>query len=535
MIVQRTVTGVGRLFSFATAFQFFFLAVVFAQTSLEVTVYVDRAVLAYTEKRYQDALKELEAALRVNPESVDALYYQGVVYLALNEPANAQAALEKARQLRPGDVDVAFQLGILYFNQQNYEKAEPLLREAHQADPRRQNLGYYLGFIEYLKGNHRRAVDLFRANVPSDDAFAQLSRFYAGLAIGALGFAREARAEIEEALRLQPASPLTSPAGRFGEVLGRADERERSFRGELRLGIFYDTNVPVVPHPSADSATQSARQEHRIRQSEGELASLNLAYTWLRTLDWEGTISHRFLQTYNNHLTEFNTQSQTPTFSLIRKGVMPSAFGDLPYIGGTQLTYDFTTLGNARFIQRWILSPYFTLVESPRNVTTLQFRFQWKDFFDDKNVVRQEIRDAKNYMIGPLHVFLFDQGRHFLKVGYQYDVELAEGKNWEYWGNRLLLGGQSTLPFWGIRLKYDLDYHWRFHKHKHSLLPATAVNTKRRRDREPVHLVGAAKDFQYGSQNFTFSLDYLFDNNNSNLKSFDYDRHVVTTSITWRF
>lgn len=527
----------------AALFLFFFTTLVltipsslaWAQVPTEAAVFVDRAVLAYDEKKYDEALKELQEALRLDPQSVDALYYQGLVYVALNRMAEAQASLEKARALSPIDIDVAFQLGVLYFNQQQYERAEPLLREVYRAEPRRPNLGYYLGFIEYRKRNYREAIDLFRATVPSDENFAQLTKFYTGLAMTALGFPREARAEIEEALRLQPISPLTTPAQRFGEVLEKAAERERFFRGELRLGIFFDTNVPVVPNASSDIVGQTIRREQDRRKSEGELGSLNLSYTWLRTLDWEGIVSHRFLQTYNNHLPKFNTQSHTPTIGITNRGSVPTLFGELPYFAGAQVTYDFITLGNSRFTQRWIINPYLTLVENPWNLTTLLYRFQWKDFFNDRKVTRREIRDAKNYMIGFLHFLLFEEGRHYVKLGYQYDAELAEGENWAYWGNRALAGGQYTLPWWDVRLRYDLDFHWRFHQRKHSLIPATATNTKRRRDREPIHLISVAKDFTYEAQNFTVGVDYLFDKNHSNLKPFDYNRHVVTTSLTWHF
>ncbi len=548
-------------------------SVVSAQVSADAVVYVDRGVLAYDAKRYDEALKELAEALRLNPESVDALYYQGLVLVALKRPAEAVATLEKALKLRPGDVDVTFQLGALHFGQKEYGKAEPLFRQVYRAEPNRPNLGYYLGFMEYRKKNYRAAIKFFRATVPSDKNFAQLTRFYSGLAMSALGFPKEAKEEIEEALRLQPVSPLTTPAQRFGEVLESAAERERFFRGELRLGVYYDTNVPVVPSSSSDLVAQAIREGQPRRKSEGELWSLNISYTFLKTLDWEGTISHRFFQTYNNHLTEFNTQSHTPTFGILNRGSLPGALGGLPYFAGLQYTYDFITLGNTRFVQRWIVNPYFTLVEKAfplvpvgagieiGNLTNIQFRFQVKDFFNDAKVIqpapvgRSEVRDALSYMIGPTHFFLFDQGRHYLKLGYQYDSEDAVGKNWTYWGNRLLAGVQYTLPWWDIRFRYELDFHWRFHQNKHSLIPATATNTKKRRDRERVHFVSIAKDFStdfarsfpfvgcdpgksphlHGGCRFTVSVDYLFDNNNSNLAPFDYDRHVVTTSLAWKF
>ncbi len=554
-----------------------------AQASPEAAVYTDRGVLAYDAKRYDEALKELKEALRLNPDSVDALYYQALVFVALKRPAEAQASLEKALKVRPGDLDVTFQLGVLYFNQKEYEKAEPLLLQVYRAEPKRPNVGYYLGFMEYRKKNYRTAIKYFRATVPSDKKFAQLARFYTGLAVGALGFPAQARAEIEEALRLQPVSPLTAPARRFSEVLEKRAEEERFFSGELQLGVYYDTNVPVIPNPSSDLTVEAIRNKSLFfnevrRKSEGELVSFNLSYNWLKRLcvelqsteglctpDWEGSISYRLFQTYNNNLTEFNTQSHTPTIGIVNKGTVKLFSDELPYFAGIQHTFDFITLGNKKFVERWITNPYFTLVEKPftlpftmfgkdqskvNNLTNLQFRVQAINYWNDREVVRREKRDAQNYMFGPTHFFLSEDGRHYLKLGYQADYENAEGNNWSYYGNRALAGVQYTLPkdWWDIRLRYELDYHWRNYKNKHSLLPTGRGNTRERGDREGVHFASIAKDFAVdfgkyfpfvsctdGNCPYTITMDYLYDKNDSNLGPFDYNRHVVTTSINWRF
>ncbi len=561
-----------------------------AQISADATVYTDRAVLAYDAKRYDEALKEVTEALRLNPNSVDALYYQALILGALKRPAEARASLEKALKVRPGDLDVTFQLGVLYFNQKEYEKAEPLMLQVYRAEPKRPNVGYYLGFMEYRKKNYRTAVKYFRAAVPSDKKFAQLTRFYNGLAVGALGYPQQARAEIEEALRLEPASPLAGPARRFGEVLEKKAEEEVYFSGDLQLGVYYDTNVPVIPNPNTDLTAMAIRNKSLFfnevtRKSEGELVSLNLYYDWLKRLcsklksskglctpDWEGTLSHRFFQTYNNNLTKFNTQSHTPTIGILNKGTV-KPFADeleLPYFAGFQYTFDFITLGNRKFVERWILNPYYTLVEKPftvpftlfpptasgeaqrevNNLTNIQYRFQAINYWNEGQVVRKEFRDAQNYMVGPTHFFLSKDGRHNLKLGYQYDFENAEGPNWTYWGSRAIAGVQYTLPKnWGdIRLRYELDYHWRRYKNKHSLLPTGRGDTRKRRDREGVHFASIAKDFAVDSSKsfpivgcsngncpYTFTVDYLYVKNDSNLGPFDYNRHVVTTSINWHF
>ena len=498
-----------------------------AQAPTEAEVYVDRAILAYDDGRYAEAHKEIQEALRLDPDNVTALYYLGLILIATDQYAEAQAALEKAKALRPTDLDVTFQLGVLHFSQQQYAEAEPPLREVFEVQPRRQNLGFYLGFIAYRNKEYREALRFLRANVPSDENFAQLSKFYTGLALGALGLPAEAQAEVEEAIRLNPTSRLASPAKRFRDVLEPAARRERRFQGEVRFGLVYDDNAAIVPNASTDIVARVLRE--RDTETTGEVISVRLAYTWLRTVDWEATVSYAFLQTINNDddLSDFNVQDHTGTVGLTYRNTLKG----MPYFTGLQIAYDFITLGGDTFVHFPTFQPFFTLVENAGNLTTFQFRTQLKEF-DEDGVPDDEVRDATNYMVGLTHFFRFAEDRHYIKVGYQYDFDDAEGDNWVYSGFRFLVGGQYTLPWGDIRLRYNLDFHLRDYENKHSLLPVTAPNTTRRDDKELLHLVSIAKDL---SEDFTVSLDFLFDDNISNLDVFDYDRNVVSLSLTWRF
>ncbi len=528
----------------------FFFAVFFLLTSLAAAaepprsmsedalhsgIFVDRAVVAYSDGRYEDALKELQQALRLDPENIDARYYQGLTYAALTRNAEAYAALERAKQLRPSDIDVAFQLGVLHYGDKQYDKAEPYLREVYRANPKHPNIGYYLGVIEFNKQNFREALAYFKGDVPSDPEFEQLNRFYTALTLTRLGATAEAKAEVDLAIRAQPASPLTAPAQRLGEILTGAQREEKRFSGQLRLGVYFDSNVPVVPLPSGDSEVKTFRSKNG-RDSWGTLAALDLEYKWLKTAAWEGSISHHFLQTYNYNprVRDFNTQENMPTLSIINNGALPVFLGSMAYSAGAQAAYDFISLGNAPFIQRGIVSPYLTLIENAGNATTLLYRFQYKDFYhDERAATSDDIQDAANNTIGWLHFFLFEKSRHYIKIGYQYDDENARGRNWDYRGHRLLAGFQYTLP-WDVRFRYDLDYHWRFYDHKNTLHPDSTKSFVRRRDNEPIHLVGVAKDFRFVAP-FTAAVEYFYDRGHSNIDLYDFRRHNVTMSLAWHF
>ena len=131
------------------------------QIPTESDVYVDRGIVAYGQGQYQDALQAFREAVRMNPDNVNALYYAGMVYLAMDQPVAAQEALEQAQKLNPNDLDVAFQLAVVYFTQQQYDKSEALFQGVYAREPQRENLGYYLGFLEYPEATLPRGPDIF--------------------------------------------------------------------------------------------------------------------------------------------------------------------------------------------------------------------------------------------------------------------------------------------------------------------------------------------------------------------------------------
>lgn len=498
-----------------------------AQLPTESDVYVDRGILAFDAGRYSDALKAFQEALRSNPRNVNALYYTGLTYMALEQYAPAQAAFEQALKLAPTDLDVAFQLGVAYFVQQQYDKAEPLFRRVYASQPRRQNLGYYLGFTEYRKQNYREALRFLRANVPSDQNFAQLARFYAGLSLSALGLAGQARSEIEEALRLQPASPLTAPAERFREVLGPAAAAERNFHVDAKVGFYYDDNVSVIPSESGDAVATAARDApHR---STGELAYVRFQYTPLRTPDWEASIASSLLQTVNNDVSHFNTFNPTGEATLAYK----TSIQNKPAVLGLPFVYEYFMLDDSNYLNRYTVGPFMTLAWDATNLSQGQVRLQTKDFMSQRNLITTaDDRDAVNYMAGFIHFVRFQADRHYIKLGYQFDWEAAPGGNWGYKGNRFLAGFQYTIPWGDIRFRYDLDAHIRGYTHRHSYLPATSPGTIHRTDWELTQVFSLSKDLPW---DVTLSLEYLRDRNHSNLASYDYARKVVSFNASWRY
>jgi tetratricopeptide (TPR) repeat protein len=501
-------------------------AIATAQTT-EADVYVARAVLDLDEKRYDEALTNLRRALEIEPDHVEALYYTGVVHLAQNRPAEAVAVLERARARSRTDSVIAFQLGLAYFVQQQYAKAQPLLEEVFRADPTLDGLGYYVGFLRYRNRDYQGALRAFRSGRASDPEIQQLTRFYSGLALGFLGLPAQATAEIDQALRLVPGSALTGPAERLRDTIVATRQRERRFAAELRLGVFYDDNVAVVPDPDSGEPQVEVLRDQK-RHSTGELFSARLDYVWLRTDAWDATVGYSFFGTYNNDLPSFNVTSHLVTLGLTRK----ISLGTLPALVGAQYAFDVLFLDDDEFVKRHAVSLFGTVAQGPRHLTQVFARATNKDFRDDALSVPEEDRDAWNWGAGVVHTLRFAEDRHFLRAGYHFDYEDAEGRHYEYRGHRVVVGGQYTLPWKAIRLRADADVHFRNYPATHSLLPTPRPDTRRRRDEEFTAVFRAELPLPH---RLTLGAEYQRAVNHSNLEVFEYTRNVFSLILTWSY
>jgi tetratricopeptide (TPR) repeat protein len=496
-----------------------------AQTT-EADVYVAQAVLDFSENKYDEALANLKKALQTEPDHVEANYYMGVVLMAKNQPAEAAPFLEKARARSKNDPLIAFQLGLAYFAQQQYDKAQPLLEEAFQRQPTLDGLGYYVGFLRYRKKDYRGALDAFNAGRTSSPDLQQLTKFYSGLALGALGLPGQATAEIDQAIRANPASAFTGPAERLRDSMVSTRQGQRRLSAEVRLGFFYDDNVPVIPGANSSEPVIGLLQANR--DSTGELFGLRADYAWLRTDQWEATIGYSFFATYNNDLPSFNIMSNLGSLGASYR----TAIDNMPLLLGGQYSFDALWLDQRWFVQRHTGSAYASLVESDRYLTQIFARYQHKNFNQVIDTLPAENRDASNWMIGGAQFFRFSEDRHYLKIGYQFDWDDTVGSNYEYVGNRITAGGQYTLPWYAIRLKYDLDVQFRNYQNPNTLFPTSSPGTTRRRDTEIVNIVRAELPLAWS---VTLAFEYQSTINNSNLALFAYTRNVYTMMISWSY
>jgi tetratricopeptide (TPR) repeat protein len=501
----------------------------------EVEVLLAKATLAYDTARYDEALVLLSRVLDKDPQNARAWYYKGLVHLAQKQPELALAPLEKAYELQPKDLFTRYQLGLAYFSVGQYDQAEPLLLEVFAESPGLDGLGFYVGFLRYRQQNYVEAVKAFDTGRVTDPNLRQLTGFYKGLALGVLGLSDRAIAELNDTLTIQGSDPLTGSAVRLRDALTLARATEKRFRGQITMGGFYNDNVAINPNPSSDPFAEAIRSNET--RSGGLTTGALLEYSWYRHGPMEATASYSFFSTFNSNdnLWQFNVMDHQVALAGFYRGTVA---GTMPYQLALSYSYDYLFLGYDGFLARHTATLSPTLVADAMNLTTAVFRFQRLDFYtalgfaDFVQRFPATQRDGYNWMGGLTHVLRFQGDRHFMSLGYQYDVEDTQGVDFSYSGNKLLTGGLITLPWGQIRLRYDYQVHWRGYRSRNVTFPISDPGTIRRIDIQQNHTALIEKPLPY---NLTLTLQYQRTQNDSNLAIYGYTQNIYTATTTWNF
>ena len=105
-----------------------------------------RGVSLKQSNRWDDAERDLRAALKMNPDRADVLNYLGYSWVERSEHLDeAVSMLEKARALRPLDGFIADSVGWAYYRLGRYQDAARALEEAVQLAPGAPDVNDHLG------------------------------------------------------------------------------------------------------------------------------------------------------------------------------------------------------------------------------------------------------------------------------------------------------------------------------------------------------------------------------------------------------
>jgi tetratricopeptide (TPR) repeat protein len=108
-------------------------------------------------KRFDDAQKAFENALRADPKFAEAEYQLGLLISTTGNSALATQHYEHAIELNPGHTLALEKLGGLYLQSGQFEKARDVLLKSEALDPKNRQIQYGLALVYGKLGNREEA------------------------------------------------------------------------------------------------------------------------------------------------------------------------------------------------------------------------------------------------------------------------------------------------------------------------------------------------------------------------------------------
>jgi tetratricopeptide (TPR) repeat protein len=123
-----------------------------ASAQLDSTLHYNKGIYLSDQKRLQDAKREFQAALEINPVDFMSYFALGNVYFQMQDLTRAQASYEQSLAINPYFYKPHFNLGLTYEKMNDYEQAELELKKALALYPDDCAAHYNLGRIYQKKG-----------------------------------------------------------------------------------------------------------------------------------------------------------------------------------------------------------------------------------------------------------------------------------------------------------------------------------------------------------------------------------------------
>lgn len=123
--------------------------------------------------KWNDAARELKAALRLRPHWTEAWNQLGIALASVNDLKGALVAFERARKLRPTEMALVFNAGRAHYGLQHYEEALSCFRLFEQTSPRHPEIHRWIGLAQAEQGKLDEALIALTKSISLDPRNAE--------------------------------------------------------------------------------------------------------------------------------------------------------------------------------------------------------------------------------------------------------------------------------------------------------------------------------------------------------------------------
>jgi protein O-GlcNAc transferase len=221
--------------------------------------HIQRGTQLEKEGRLDEAIREHEAALVIDPGNVQVHVNLLSLYGRTGDGARAKEHFEAATKLDPGRSDAWYDYGVLLFREQNLTEAQQAFQHALQINPSYAEAHNNLGVIHEQQGRFDQAADEFRAAIAAQPNYP-LARFHLGRILVNQQKYDEAIQQLQRSLTPED-EQTTAYLYALGAAYARAGDREHArvyiqkahdaavARGQSKLLSSIDRDLKALDGP----------------------------------------------------------------------------------------------------------------------------------------------------------------------------------------------------------------------------------------------------------------------------------------------
>lgn len=449
-----------------------------------------KGMLLFSDSNYKEAAKSFEQAYKIDPKSDDTLYMLSLTEMKLENYPKAAEHFKTLLDRNPGYTKAYQDYGISLYVQGKYQEAIPVFDKATEAEPKNPQPRFYQGLAYYFSGDKEQSLATLN----------RIATQYPNLDAG-----KNAQAWIEK-IESGEISPLQPKESKWS-LVGAAS-------------FFYDSNVSL--DPDAEDVAEFQTNQAEIMGT----GALSVRYRL-----WERDKGKIYLG-FNGY--------QTAYADKVLADVDMNRFNYGNYTGGVDWHYlisekvqfrlpiffYYSILGASRYVQSGVGDAALDVAWDPQWPTTFMGEIRRDDFYANPSNVSQN-RDALKMTFSGEQYFFFPQNKNrYLKVGYKFEDNFAEGADWDYVASHILFASQNPL-FWKLNF----------------LVLADIIPLRKFKHVDSVYGVQRG-DFTYTAsgtlsreiiKHLSLSLNYTYYKSASNIPSYTYSRQLAGLTLTAGF
>lgn len=490
-----------------------------ARAVQDYELHFTKGIAMYDIGEYEKAKAELAQALTAKPDDNQATLYLARTNNRANNYAKAERLLLQLLERDPAMKGARFDLGVAQFNLEKYEQALAQFSKAVKENPDKPLPYFYEGLTLNKLERYDRAPARFARARLIDPELTASAQYQSGLAYFRANLRDEAQDAFDSVIAAEPDSPLARSSREFLAQVATATppDQTKSKPWDLTLMVSpqYDSNV-ILQAPGGQRPEDISRQQDikTTFYGHGE-------YRFKETEKMTLGSSYAFYQSLHTELTQFDVQAHSPSlFATYLLGNNIRA--------RMEYKLDAFSLGTVPYLIAHSLHPMVMLAHSPESITQLQYRYQAKNFRDDRKLFPENSdRDGDNNLVGLTHFHLFSEKQGNLRVSYMFDSDDTSNPTWDYQGHQLTFG--VTAPPWKtIRIDASFDYYRQDYINANEFSPTLV---KRQDD---ILRTSLTITKPIGSS-YSAGLQYMYTRNQSNVSVFDYNRSLFALMVNGKF